>query len=148
MFETVLPETVFGPFPKIRPPQIRRRHPAGPSPPPPLGDPPPSWDFQFKNWDPTPSWSLELPLPLPQAEEVDPDFRDRHLRKISVNFRLPAEKPKSAVDTQKTNKNRCLGIRCWDPNLSGGYQNCGLGIHRWENFQNRSGRNSEFFSKF
>ena len=28
----------------------------------------------------------------------------------------------------------CLGIRCWDPNLSGGYQNCGLGIHRWEMF--------------
>ena len=32
--------------------------------------------------------------------------------KKSENFRLPAEKPKSAVDTQKTKKNRCLGIRC------------------------------------
>ena len=37
--------------------------------------------------------------------------RDRHLRKISEKFCLPAEKPKSAVDTQKTKKNRCLGIR-------------------------------------
>ena len=67
--------------------------------------------------------------------------------KISENFRLPAEKPKSAVDTRKTKKKRRLGIRCWDPNLSGGYQNCGLGIHCWENFQNISGRNSEIFSK-
>ena len=49
-------------------------------------------------------------------------------------FCLPAEKPKSAVYTQKTKKNRCLGILCWDPNLSGGYQNCSLGIHRWEIF--------------
>ena len=32
--------------------------------------------------------------------------------KKSESFRLPAEKPKSAVDTQKTKKNRCLGIRC------------------------------------
>ena len=32
--------------------------------------------------------------------------------KKSENFRVPAEKPKSAVDTQKTKKNRCLGIRC------------------------------------
>ena len=32
--------------------------------------------------------------------------------KISETSRLPAEKPKSAVDTQKTKKNRCLGIRC------------------------------------
>ena len=67
--------------------------------------------------------------------------------KKSETFRLPAEKPKSAVDTQKTKKNRCLGIRCWDLNLSGGYQNCGLGIHPWEIFRNRSGKNSEFFSK-
>ena len=67
--------------------------------------------------------------------------------KKSENFRLPAEKPKSAVDTQKTKKNRRLGIRCWDPNLSGGYQNCGLGIHPWDIFQNRSGKNSQFFSK-
>ena len=67
--------------------------------------------------------------------------------KKSETFRLPAEKPKSAADTQKTKKNRCLGIRCWDPNPSGGYQNCGLGIHPWEIFQNRSGKNSEFFSK-
>ena len=44
------------------------------------------------------------------------------------------KKPKSAVDTQKTKKNSCLGIRCWDPNLSGGYQNCGLGIHPLRNF--------------
>ena len=67
--------------------------------------------------------------------------------KKSENFHVPAEKPKSAVDTQKTKKNRCLGIRCWDPNLSGGYQNCGLGIHPWEIFRNRSGKNSEIFSK-
>ena len=32
--------------------------------------------------------------------------------KKSENFRVPAGKPKSAVDTQKTKKNRCLGIRC------------------------------------
>ena len=77
----------------------------------------------------------------------DPDFRDMHLRKLSETFRLPAEKPKSAVDTQKTKKNRCLGIRSWDPNLSGGYQNCGLGIYLCEIFQNRSGKSSEIFSK-
>ena len=29
----------------------------------------------------------------------DPNFRDRHLRKITENCCLPAEKPKSAVDT-------------------------------------------------
>ena len=45
-------------------------------------------------------------------------------------FLFSIEKPKSAVYAQKTKKNRCLGIRCWDPNLSGGYQNCGLGIPR------------------
>ena len=77
----------------------------------------------------------------------DPDFRDRHLRKKIWKFSFPGRKPKSAVDTQKTKKNRRLGIRCWDPNLSGGYQNCSLGIHPWEIFQNRSGKNSEFFSK-
>ena len=58
-----------------------------------------------------------------------PDFRDRHLRKTSENLCVPAEKPKSAVYTQKTKKNRYLGIRCCDPNLSGGYQNCSLGMH-------------------
>ena len=39
-------------------------------------------------------------------------FVTRTSEKIPENFRVPTEKPKSAVDTQKTNKNRCLGIRC------------------------------------
>ena len=60
----------------------------------------------------------------------------------------PAEKPKSVVYTQKSKTNRCLGIWCWDPNLIGGYQNCGLGIHGWDFFQNRSGRNSNFSREF
>ena len=35
---------------------------------------------------------------------ADPNFRDRHLRKITENFCLPTEKPKSAVHTQKPRK--------------------------------------------
>ena len=43
----------------------------------------------------------------------DPHFRDRHLRKITEYFCLPAEKPKSAVYTQKTKRKLgVLGIRC------------------------------------
>ena len=53
-------------------------------------------------------------------------------------------KPKTALYIQKSKKNRGLGIRCWDPNLSCGYQNCGLGIHRW---QHHSERHSENLSK-
>ena len=45
------------------------------------------------------------------------EFRDRHLRKVSKNSCLPAEKPKSAVYTQKTKRNRCLSI----PELRFGY---------------------------
>ena len=48
--------------------------------------------------------------------------------KKSETFRLPAEKPKSAVDTQKTKKNRCLGYpvlrskpQRWIPELQFGY---------------------------
>ena len=55
-----------------------------------------------------------------------------------------AEKPKPAVYTQKNKKNSGLGIQCWDPSISGGYQNCGLGIRSLEN---RSKRNLEMFSK-
>ena len=50
------------------PPQIARRHPPSPSPPPlSWENPPPSGIF---NKTPTPalSWRLELPLPLPRAE--------------------------------------------------------------------------------
>ena len=68
-------------------------------------------------------------------------------RKITESSCLPTEKSKSAVYTQKAKKNRCLGIRCWDPNLSSGYQNCGLGTHRWEFFQNRSGGKLGIFLK-
>ena len=37
--------------------------------------------------------------------------------------------------TPETKRSRCLGVRCWDPSLSSGYQNCGLGIHCRENFK-------------
>ena len=55
-------------------------------------------------------------------------------------FCLRAEKPKTTVYTQNTK----FGTRCWDPNLSGGYRNCGLGVHSWED---RSERNLEIFSQ-
>ena len=75
------------------------------------------------------------------------NFRDRHLRKITKHFCLRQKNQSQLCIPRKPKKHRCLGIRCWDPNLSSGYQNCGLGIHRWEFLQNRSGRNSEFLSK-
>ena len=64
----------------------------------------------------------------------DSDFRDRHLREKTQNFLSPGRKTKVSCGYPETQENRCLGIRCWDPNLSGGYQNGGLGIHRWENY--------------
>ena len=46
----------------------------------------------------------------------DPDF----------GYRRPSRKICPQAETSRTEG---LGIRCWDPNLSGGYQNCGLGTH-------------------
>ena len=53
-----------------------------------------------------------------------------------------ARKQKQWCTPRKTNKNACLGILCWDTNLGGGYQNCGLGNQRREN---RSERSSALF---
>ena len=46
---------------------------------------------------------------------------DRRLRKNCPR----AEKPRTAMHAQKAKKSRGLGIRCWNPSLSGGNQNCG-----------------------
>ena len=52
---------------------------------------------------------------------------------ILVTITLGTRKTKSAVYTRDTKRNRSLGIQCQDPNLSGGYQNYGWGIHRCAN---------------
>ena len=75
----------------------------------------------------------------------DPNLGDRRRGKNLEKFVPRRKNPKTAVYAQKIKKSRGLGIRSGDPNLSGRYQICGLGIHRWENFQNRSGRNLEIF---
>ena len=73
-----------------------------------------------------------------------PNFCHRDLRKNCV----PRQNNQSQRCIPREPREMGLGIRCWDPNLSSGYQNCGLGIHRWEFVQNRSGRNSNFSRKF
>ena len=67
----------------------------------------------------------------------DPDSRDRHLRtKLS-----PGRKTKVSLLTEKTNKNRCLAISdAVDIRTA-------VWVSIAKKFQNRSGRNSEFFSK-
>ena len=61
----------------------------------------------------------------------DSDFGDRRLRKVYL--RQKSQKQRRTPERRSTKVNRGWGIQRWDPNLSGGYQNCGLGIHSWEN---------------
>ena len=53
------------------PPQKRipRRQPPGPSPPPLVGEPPPSWDFQSKKPTPAP-WFCGGPLDFPRFSGI------------------------------------------------------------------------------
>ena len=59
------------------------------------------------------------------------NFSDRQIRR----FLSPGRKTKVSGVYPESQENRCVGIRGWDPILSGGYRNCGLGIHRWESFK-------------
>ena len=77
----------------------------------------------------------------------DPNFRDRHLRKISENFRLPAENQSQVWIHRKTRK---IGV--WEsgaeiPTSAVDTRTAVLVSTPEKNFQNRSGKNSEFFSK-
>ena len=78
---------------------------------------------------PTERLALQSKMTVGFLHGAGNNFGDNCLRK---NLSPGWKKQKEQCIPRKAREAKDLDIRCRDPNLSGGYQNCGLGIHGWE----------------